>query len=149
MNVPTACSARLSTNEPALLAAICAVQDVVASVEQLDVEAEHVLHGGMYARTVRLPAEAVGVGVRIKVPTVLVVHGDVDLLTDAGWIEVRGYGVFAGEPGRKQVFVTRSAAEMTMLMPTAAQTVDEAEREFTDEWEQLLSRGSGGVTCQV
>lgn len=130
----------LSAVPPDALRSIYAAQELVASVPQCEVQTEHVLHAGMYGRTIRVGAGMVGVGTLIKIPTLLIVHGEVDLWTPDGWLEVRGYCVLPGCAGRKQVFVTHSAVEMTMLFPTQAQTVDEAEREFTDEYELLMSR---------
>jgi len=94
-------------------------------------------HAGMYARTIRVPEGVVVTGVLVKIPTVLVVHGHADVLTDRGWRSTDGYRVFAGSSLRKQVFVARSSVEMTMLFPTQARTVEEAEREFTEEYEKL------------
>lgn len=96
----------------------------------------------MYARTIRIPAGVVLTGALVKIPTLLVVHGEADVLTGDGWASISGFGVLAGAALRKQIFVTRSAVEMTMVFPTQAATVDEAEREFTDEWESLMSRKS-------
>lgn len=36
---------------------------------------EHSLHGGMYARTIRMPAGTAAVGTLIRVPTLLIVAG--------------------------------------------------------------------------
>ena len=45
-----------------------------------------------------------------------------------------------GCAGRKQLFWTRGPVEMTMIFPTHAQTVTEAEDEVFAEAEQLQSR---------
>ena len=130
----------LSANSPETLQAARNLQHLVESVEQVQAETEHCLHAGMYSRTIRVPAGMVGVGVRVKVPTLLVVCGDVQLLVGDEWMEICGYAVLQGCAGRKQVFCTRSDVVMTMVFPTQAQSVDEAEREFTDEYETLMTR---------
>lgn len=112
----------------------------IRELPQVDLATEHVFHAGMYARTIRLPAGTVLTGALIKIPTLLVIHGDAEILNFDGWVDIRGYAVLAGDAGRKQAFFARSAVEMTMVFATSAQTVDEAEREFTDEFEQLMSR---------
>lgn len=96
----------------------------------------------MYARTLRIPAGTVVTGALIKVPTILIFHGHAELLTGDGWATIDGYGVLAASAFRKQVCVARTAVEVTMLFATQAKTVEEAEREFTDEYEKLLSRKS-------
>lgn len=137
---PIPCSANLSASSPELLAFIDQATEWILERPQVELETEHVFHGGMYARTIRVPAGAVVAGALVKIATLLVIHGDADVLTGDGWVAVSGFGVLSGSAGRKQVFVTRSAVEMTMIFPTNAQSVDEAEREFTDEFEKLMSR---------
>jgi hypothetical protein len=56
------------------------------------------------------------------------------------WQCVDGYRVLPASAGRKQVFVSRGAFLITMLFPTKAKSVEEAESEFTDETHLLLSR---------
>ena len=94
----------------------------------------------MYARTVRIPADVLATGVLVKVPTLLIIHGSARVFTENDWVEFEGYNVLTGEAFRKQAFLTRSAVEMTMLFVTEAQTVEQAESEFTDECDLLMSR---------
>ena len=107
---------------------------------KVEIATEHLFHAGMYARTIRLQAGVVLTGALMKIETILIFNGMADVWTGHGWERIGGYQVLAGSAMRKQVFVTRSAVEMTMVFPTAATTVDEAEREFTDEFERLMSR---------
>lgn len=132
-------SKTLAAHSPETLAAVRMLEAIVGSAEQIEVTTEHLLHGGMYSRTIRIPADSVITGAYIKVPTVLVVHGDADVLTGDRWVSLSGYSVLAGRALRKQVFVTRSAVEMTMVFATQARTVEEAERELTDEYDKLMS----------
>lgn len=134
-------STGLSTSSPEALEGVRRIETLVRSVEQLEIPTEHVLHAGMYARTIRVPAGTVFTSVLIKIATLVVIHGDAEVFTGDGWIAIGGYGVMAGGAFRKQVYVARSGVEMTMVFPTQAQTVDEAEREFTDEVDELMSRG--------
>jgi hypothetical protein len=116
---------------------------LVGSLDQVELPVEHAFHAGMYARTLRLPQDIVVTGSLMKVPTLLVFHGHAMVLAGDEWVEICGYGVLTGDAGRKQVVVTRSSVEVTMIFPTQAKTVDEAEREFTDEFEKLMSRKGG------
>jgi hypothetical protein len=127
---------------PEILAKLDDVQSKLLVDEQLDLATEHVLHGGMYARTLRLAPGVIITGALIKIPTLLVFKGHADMLVGDEWIELMGYGVIPASAGRKQVFVTHSPVELTMLFPTQAKTVEEAEAEFTDDAERLLSRRS-------
>jgi hypothetical protein len=115
---------------------------LIQSCPQIDIPTEHLLHGGMYARTIRVPAGTVLEGAEIKIPTLLVVHGYAQFRLERGDLVVNGFGVLAGSAGRKTIMWAQSDVEMTMVFPTQAETVDEAEREFTDDFERLMSRRS-------
>lgn len=130
----------LSATSPESLAKIDLLQGLLLDTPQLPLETAHVLHAGVYARTIRMPAETVLTGALIKIPTLLVVSGVANVWTDQGWLRLSRYTVLPGMAGRKQIFVARTAVDMTMMFPTQAKTVDEAEREFTDEYELLMSR---------
>ncbi|HTF68464.1 MAG TPA: hypothetical protein VK638_37875 [Edaphobacter sp.] len=114
----------------------------LSQTPQVNLSTEHILHGGMYARTIRLAPGVIITGALIKIATVLVFSGHADVLIGDEWAEFNGYGVIAASAGRKQAFVTRSNVELTMIFPTQAKTVEEAEAEFTDEANLLLSRRS-------
>lgn len=131
--------------------------DAVASVRrleweslklpQVDISTDHVLHAGMYARTVVIPAGVVITGAEIKIPTVLIINGDTLVYGEDGPIRFTGYHVTLGDVGRKQAFYALADTHLTMLFPTAAKTVEEAEMEFTDEYEKLSSRRE--ASCPV
>lgn len=123
-----------------MLEYLAEVQERMLRLTQADLPTEHVLHGGMYARTVRLAQDTVITGALIKLATVLVVNGHAMVLVGEGWIEMAGFNVIPASAGRKQVFVALGPVEITMIFPTQAKTVAEAEEEFTDEADMLLSR---------
>lgn len=127
---------------PEAIEKITDVQSKLTAFEQLDVATEHILHAGMYSRTIRLGPGIIITGALVKLATMLIFNGHADVLLGDQWVEVRGYGVICGSSGRKQVFVTRSDLDLTMIFPSRAKTVEEAEAEFTDEADQLLSRRS-------
>lgn len=107
---------------------------------QVDLPVDHVLHAGLYARTVKLPPDGVMTGALIRIATLLIVRGDVVAYLGGGAIRLQGYHVLPAEAGRKQVFVAVKETHLTMIFPTAAKTVAEAEAEFTDEAHLLQSR---------
>lgn len=108
---------------------------------QVQILIEHVLHAGMYARTAHVPAGVMITGVLVKVPTILIVKGDaIVYVGDDTPLHCIGYNVLQGAAGRKQAFVAETDLCLTMLFPTEAKTVAEAEAEFTDEIEMLQSR---------
>jgi hypothetical protein len=131
-----------------MLARVDELQDLLADLTQGDLATEHVFHGGMYARTVRLPAGVIVTGTLLRIPTLLIVHGECEMLAGNDTLHVSGYGVLPGSAGRKAVIVTRSPVEMTMIFPHRPTSDDvgnmiaAAEATFTDEHEKLLSKSS-------
>ena len=139
---PTAQPAQVPAMPESDRNAVRRLQDWALQQPQLDIPTHHTLHGGMYARTICLKAGALIVGAHIKVPTVLVLSGDASVFVGGDERERRyaGYHVVPAQPGRKQVFLAHADTHLTMLFPTSAQTVAEAENEFTDEAQALGSR---------
>jgi hypothetical protein len=120
-----------------------ALEHAVRALPQVEVPIEHVLHAGMYARTARIPAGVIVTGAYIRLATVLIVSGDVTVDTGDGPARLTGYHVVEAAAGRKQAFITHTDTALTMLFPTQARTVEEAESEFTNEADRLTTRIGG------
>jgi hypothetical protein len=119
------------------------VHEALLMVEQVPIATEHILHGGMYTRTIRLRPGIVMMGSLIRRATVLIVNGSASVLAGDDRIDLEGYNVLPGCAGRKQLFLTRGAVEMTMIFATQAQSVEDAEDEVFAEAEFLMSRKDG------
>lgn len=131
----------IATMSPESLALVEQYQQEALKQEQIPIETTHVLHAGLYLRTIMLPKDTVLSGALIKIPTVLIVSGHVTVFVgDEGTVEIQGYHVLQAHAGRKQIFRAHSDTYMTMCFATSASTVLEAEDEFTDEGNLLLSR---------
>lgn len=98
------------------------------------------IYEGMYHRTAFLPKGAVAVGAMIKVPTILIISGHVRFNEGEKIKDFNGYFVLEGRAFRRQIAYAEEDTYMTMLFPTKAKTVQEAEDEFTEESEQLQTR---------
>jgi hypothetical protein len=120
------------------------IRDAAAKIkpheDSFRVRMEHVLHGGMYARTCRVPGGMAFTSVMIKIPTVLTIHGNCCVCAGDRWYELTGYNVLAASAHRIQAYVTLGDTEITMFFPSDAKTVEDAEKQFTDQWANLLSR---------
>ncbi len=131
----------LGPTTPAALAKVCELEKRVLEVPQVEFTTHHVLHGGVYYRTICIRKGVVLTGALIKIPTTLVVSGKATVLIGDGEEHlVEGYRVFAASAGRKQAFITHEDTYITMSFKTNAKTVEEAEAEFTDDHERLMSR---------
>lgn len=131
----------LPPTPPAVIERIREVESRMREFDQAELWTEHVLHAGLYARTLRLPASCLIVSVLVKIPTMLCVHGRAWVFAGEIWQRIDSYQAFPAMGGRKQIYLTETPTEITMLFRTGARTVAEAEAEFTDEADSLLSRG--------
>lgn len=118
-------------------------EDVSRLFGQVSIHTDHLIHAGMYARTVTMPAHTALIGVHIKIPTVVITVGKARVLIGSDWAEVDGYQVLPASADRKQIFVSLTPFVITMMFPTDAKTVEEAEAAFTDDADSLLSRWQG------
>ena len=116
------------------------VQNAMLKFPQIDLPVHHILHGGMYSRSLVIPAGVAIAGAFIQVPTTLVVNGNVTVYANDQAYEIDGYQVLVASAGRKQVFVAHADTNMTMTFATGATTVEDAENEFTSEPDLLASR---------
>lgn len=126
---------------PDAIARVAALEQRVLALPQIPIHTQHVLHAGMYARTITIPAGVVLTGALVKRATLLVVSGDVIVSRgDDEGLRITGVAVLPASAGRKQAFATYADTTVTMVFPTSAATVEEAEAEFTDDTELLFSR---------
>lgn len=113
---------------------------------QVKIATYHVIHAGMYARTVMIPKDCMISGALIKVATVLIVSGHTRIFLDNETAEMEGYNVLAASANRKQAFYAITDTWLTMIFPSKAQTAAEAEDEFTDEADLLMTRKDGAIS---
>jgi hypothetical protein len=116
---------------------------------QVPIATHHLIHAGMYARTIMIPAGVGLTGALIKRATTLILAGDALAYGGAGVVDeaqhFRGYHVIPARAFRKTAFLAYEDTYLTMIFPTTARTVEEAEREFTDEADLLFSRRGENV----
>ena len=92
---------------PSSLAGIDKVRrlgEVLKALPQIPFITEHLLHAGMYTRTVRLPPDTVCAAVLIKLPTVLIIQGACRVYSDDELIEVTRLQRPAGQRGPQDRF---------------------------------------------
>lgn len=135
---------RIPAMASAAISKVRALEKALSNAPQEMIDTHHVLHGGQYTRTVKLPAGVVVTGALIKVATTLVVSGDCTVFIGDQTVRLAGYNILAASAGRKQAFIAHSDTYLTMTFATAATTIEQAENEFTDEADLLLSRSNVG-----
>jgi hypothetical protein len=130
--------ATLAPASQSSIAKVDALKKAMLKLPQLQFVTEHLLHAGMYTRTLFLPAGAVCTAVFFKIPTVIVIVGRADIFSNDDVISVDGYTVVPGSAGRKIAVWAISRIGASMIFPTKAKTVEEAQEEFTNEAELLV-----------
>lgn len=114
--------------------------DRMAETSPAEFPTEDLLHAGCYVRTCFCPAGTVLAGAIIKVPTVVVVHGVCDVTNGTSILRVDGFAVLKGALDRATVWRAHTDTYLTMVYASKAKTCGEAEEEFTDEFENRLTR---------
>ncbi len=125
---------------PRAIASVRELEGHLLALPQTPIETHHVVHAGMYARTIMVPAGTVLTGVLIRIATLLILDGDAEVYLNGESRRFTGHHVLPASAGRKQAFVTHADTHLTMIFVTGAKTVGEAEAEFTDEADLLGSR---------
>jgi len=141
--IPLPVTAALVPPSPAMLSRLNQIHERTLAFPQAEIATEHLFHGGMYARTIRLEPETIMNGSLIRCATILIIHGSCAVAIGDQVVELSGYNVIPGCAGRKQSFVTRGPVEMTMLYATKITDVAEVEDEVFAEADQLISRKDG------
>ena len=112
----------------------------VLKLPQVDLRTTHVLSGGLYARTMFVPAGAVCIGALHKKDHVNVMHGDASFWSDGVMTRVSGFQVLAGVAGSKRAIVAHADTWWTTMLRTDLIDIEEIETEATDEHQKLQSR---------
>ncbi len=142
--VPTPCFASGSQLIPSMspdeINGVAGLERQALTVPQLAIQTQHILHGGIYTRTVRIPADVLIIGALIVRPTILTLSGDCLMYAGGEPQRVTGYAVMPASANRKNVFWAITETMLSLSFKTDALTVEQAEAELTPETEKLLSR---------
>ncbi len=131
------------------LANVRALETAVGRLEQVSIPTQHILHAGVYSRTVTVPAGVAITGALIKCATILIINGEGVAYLDGRPVEFSGYNVLTASARRKQAFFAKTDTDLTMIFATVATTVHAAEDRFTDEVDFLASRAPGAVNIII
>lgn len=110
---------------------------------QVDLSTSHVVHGGMCARTIVIPAGTILTGALTNADNICVMCGDITVTTDDGPVRLTGFHVLPAQAGFKRAGVTHADTYWTTVWPTSLTDVDAIEDEMTSESGQLQTRRDG------
>lgn len=144
-NEITLSNEHIASMSPVAIANVRSLENEILKQEQVKIFTDHVIHAGMYARTIFVPAGVVLTGALMKIATILIISGDFILYAGDQAVELNGYNVLTGNPNRKQAGFAKTDTWVTMVFPTEVKSVAEAEEEFTDDVDLLSSRLDGAL----
>lgn len=139
MSLPVARGA-IAAMTPAAIAQVREFERMNLQRAQVPIATHHLIHAGVYARTITIPAGVVLTGALVKRATILILDGDAMVSRGDHCARFAGYHVLPASAQRKQAFYAYADTFLTMLFATQAQSVEQAENEFTDEADMLMSR---------
>ena len=122
---------------------ITALKKQLALLPQAKLATQHLIHGGMYARTIFIPAGTVLTGANTKIDNICIVSGDITVSTDKGVQRLTGYHVIAANAGYSRAGVAHADTYWTTLLPTELNDVAAIEDAMTDDSAHLQSRALG------
>ncbi len=125
--------------------AVRAMEHAARQLPQVRMTTHHLLHGGMYSRTIIIPAGVAVTGSLVKVPTALIICGHVWVYTEGDMIEINGYRVIPASSNRKTAVVAHKETAVTMIFATEAKTIEQAEAEFADDISMLASHDNENI----
>ena len=70
------------------------LENGLLSMPQIKIATYHILHAGMYARTITVPAGVVLTGSLMKIPTLLIIQGEFLLFAGDKTISLNGYNTY-------------------------------------------------------
>lgn len=107
---------------------------------QVAIHTEHVISGGMYARTITIPADTVLTGAAHKTDHLCVCMGDIEVLTDDGPKRMTGLHVLATRAGVKRAGYTHGPTRWTTICRTDLMDLAAIEAELVEQPETLQTR---------
>ncbi|MFZ6733777.1 hypothetical protein ACO0LG_17755 [Undibacterium sp. Ji42W] len=122
--------------------AVSKLEECLRHGPQIDLNTEHCLSGGMYARTIHIPAGTVLVGTTHKKDHLNVVCGDISVSTDDGMRRITGYCVLPTKAGMKRVGFAHADTVWTTVCRTDLLVIEEIEDELVVQSDQLQTRKS-------
>lgn len=143
MNSLTTETAQIPSMTDEQIAKVFELEKAMSEFPQSHLETHHLIHAGMYVRTIYVPAGSMFTSVTVKIPTVLTVCGDCTVYLGDSSVRVTGYNVFPAAANRKQAYLAHGDTAISMAFPTQVRTVDAAELESVAD-PALLATSRGG-----
>jgi hypothetical protein len=131
------CDVILSTNH-----SVAELESLLLTVPQVDLSTANLIHAGMCARTIFIPAGVMLTGALTNLDNICITSGDITVTTDDGTVRFTGYHVLPATKGNKRAGIAHADTYWTTVWKTDLTDITEIEDEMTNESEILQSRKS-------
>lgn len=112
----------------------------IKNLPQVDIQTEQFLHAGCYVRTCLVPKGVAIESALIKIPTTVIISGDCLIFDGKARQQITGYRIIKANAPRRAVWLAVEDTFITMFFATKNTTLEECEKEFTDEYQLLQTR---------
>ena len=131
--------------DPTLISpdAIRTLERHMLEMPQVDLQTQQLVHGGMYARTIFIPAGTCLTGAETALDNICIVMGDISVTTDKGMVRLQGYNVLPAGHGVKRVGLSHADTWWTTLWATDKTDLQEIEDQVVTESNMLQTRREG------
>jgi hypothetical protein len=116
------------------------LESILLQLPQTNLSTQHLVHGGMSARTIFITAGTVLTGALTNLDNICVVCGDITVTTDDGAQRLTGFHVLPACAGAKRAGHAHADTWWTTLHCTDLTNVADIEDEMTDESDSLGTR---------
>lgn len=120
--------------------AVRRLEDLLLQCPQIDLHTHRMVHGGVAARTIFIPAGTVLTGALTNLDNTCVLYGDITVTTDDGPKRLTGFNVLPATAGAKRAGVAHSDTWWVTIHRTDLTDLDAIEDEMTGESAMLQTR---------
>jgi hypothetical protein len=107
---------------------------------QVDLKTQHCLSGGVYARSITLPADTIITGAVHKHDHIVIVTGDITVTTEDGPRRFTGQHVFPVAAGSKRAGFAHAETVWTTVHSTNKTSPEDIEDDLVEEADRLQTR---------
>jgi len=122
---------------------IATLKKQLQQLPQITIETKHLIHGGMYGRTVFIPAGSTVTGAKTNIDNICTVSGDITVSTDKGVVRLTGYNVIPANSGYSRAVYAHADTYWTTFLVTDSDNVQAIEEAMTDAAATLQTRKTG------
>ena len=123
-----------------LQSSVKVLEQHLLTLPQIDLETQHIVHGGVSARWILIPAGGTLTGALTNLANVCVVVGDITVTTEAGPRRLTGFHVLPAEPGAKRAGHAHADTWWCTVHHTKLTDIAAIEDEMTAEAAMLQTR---------